>query len=73
MPFYILGGGGIIGSFAILSMPETADEKLPDTVEEAEEFGRGQKMFPMPILKGRSQKVAPMEAVQMQSFHQLHI
>ena len=34
-------------------MPETADEKLPDTVEQAEEFGKGQTLFPMPILKRR--------------------
>ena len=53
LPFYIFGISGVVGSLCLLWMPETADEKLPETVEEAEEFGNGQAMFPMPILKRR--------------------
>ena len=53
MPFYIFGIGGVIGAFCLPWMPETVDEKLPDTVEQAEEFGKGQTIFPMPILKRR--------------------
>ena len=42
MPFYILGVVGIVASVVSVNLPETADQKLADTVEEAEEFGRGQ-------------------------------
>ena len=37
----------------MLWMPETTNERLPETVEEAEHFGKHQAMFPMPILKRR--------------------
>ena len=42
LPFYILGAVGIVASAVAVNLPETADQKLADTVEEAEEFGRGQ-------------------------------
>jgi len=57
VPFYIFGIGGVIGALCLPWMPETADEKLPDTVEQAEEFGQGQTWFPMPILKRRRERL----------------
>ena len=45
LPFYILGAVGIVASAVAINLPETADQKLADTVEEAEEFGRGQVGF----------------------------
>ena len=53
IPFYIFGIGGVLGALCLPWMPETADEKLPDTVEQAEEFGKGQTLFPIPILNRR--------------------
>ena len=31
-------------------LPETAEEKLPQTVEEAEDFGIGQPLLTIPLL-----------------------
>ena len=45
LPFYILGAVGIVASAVAVNLPETADQKLADTVEEAEEFGRGQVLL----------------------------
>lgn len=53
LPFFLLAGGGIMASMVAVYLPETTDERLPDTVEEAEEFGRGQKFFEAPFVKKR--------------------
>ncbi len=55
LPFYILGAGGMAASLIAVHLPETADEKLPDTVAQAEEFGKGQSYFYMPVC-GRAKK-----------------
>lgn len=61
IPFYIFGIGGVLGALCLPWMPETADEKLPDTVEQAEEFGKGQTLFPIPILN-RRKKLSDIES-----------
>ena len=38
----MLGAVGIVAAGVAVNLPETADQRLADTVEEAEEFGRGQ-------------------------------
>ena len=53
LPFFILGLGSLLGAFLSLLLPETADVDLPDTLEEAEQFGRGQKFFHFPFMKKR--------------------
>jgi hypothetical protein len=48
-----------------LTVPETADVDLPNTLEEAEAFGKGQRFFAVPIVdrlraeKKRRATVAP--------------
>ena len=61
LPFYIFGLGGVIGSLCLLWMPETTGERLPETVEEAEEFGKGQTMFPMPILRRKRKTISNVD------------
>ena len=41
-PFLIIGLLSLLGAAAAVNLPETTDERLPDTLEEAEDFGRGQ-------------------------------
>ncbi len=53
LPFYILGGGGILACFVAVGLPETAREKLPDTLEQAREFGKDQPFFYVPGLGNR--------------------
>lgn len=65
MPFLILGIGGILAAMTAIQLPETAGEKLPDTVAEAKDFGRGQKFFEIPITKRRRLK-KEMKALEKQ-------
>ncbi len=37
-------------------MPETADADLPDTLEEARDFGRGQPVWSAPFLERRRRR-----------------
>ena len=62
MPFILLGLGASAGALVSIFIPETAYEELPDTVEEAEEFGQGQKLFVFPGLRRRKIKQQSKEA-----------
>ncbi|XP_069690614.1 organic cation transporter protein-like [Periplaneta americana] len=42
LPFFLFGGISIASGLLILLVPETLNQKLPDTVEEAESLGRKQ-------------------------------
>ena len=42
--------------------PETADEKLPNSLEEGEQFGRGQSFFLVPFMAKRLQGRRGMNA-----------
>lgn len=53
IPFYILGVSGIVAAGVAVTFPETAGEKLPETAEEAEQFGKGQPLFTIPFLTRR--------------------
>ena len=48
MPFYILGIGGLVWTIFPLLLPETAHKKLPDTLQEGDDFGRDQKFWSFP-------------------------
>jgi hypothetical protein len=56
LPFYILGVVGILASGVSIYLPETANEKLADTVEEAEQFGRDQPFFGIAFLERRKKE-----------------
>ncbi len=53
LPFYILCGGSLLASVTSVFLPDTTDAKLPETVEEADLFGRGQKFFAVPFFERR--------------------
>ncbi|XP_021914902.1 organic cation transporter protein-like [Zootermopsis nevadensis] len=42
LPFYLFGGISVASGLLMLLIPETLDQKLPDTVEEAENLGKRQ-------------------------------
>ncbi|XP_059219561.1 carcinine transporter [Stomoxys calcitrans] len=47
-PYYILGALFFIGAVGALFLPETLHKKLPDTMEEARNFGIHDKFFSLP-------------------------
>ncbi|XP_016978582.1 carcinine transporter [Drosophila rhopaloa] len=47
-PYYILGILFLLGGIGALFLPETLHKKLPDTMEEANHFGRHDKFFSLP-------------------------
>lgn len=56
LPFLILGLGSFLGAAFSLFLPETAGVDLPDTVEDAEQFGKGQKFWLVPCIEKRKSK-----------------
>ena len=56
LPFYLLCLGGILAAAALINLPETCDERLPETLAEAEAFGLGQGFFLVPYLERRRKK-----------------
>ncbi|EDW84687.1 uncharacterized protein Dwil_GK14248 [Drosophila willistoni] len=47
-PYYILGTLFLLGGIGATFLPETLHKKLPDTMEEANHFGRHDKFFSLP-------------------------
>ncbi|TRY62217.1 hypothetical protein TCAL_03184 [Tigriopus californicus] len=45
IPLVVFGVLSLIGSVLVLFLPETKNKKLPDSLEEGEEFGKVQKFF----------------------------
>lgn len=45
IPFVIIGAFGILAGFLAAFLPETLNENLPQTIFDAEEFGKKQKFF----------------------------
>ena len=43
LPLLIFGGISILGAVVTLFLPETCDENLPNTIEDANEFGKDQR------------------------------
>ena len=56
IPFYILCGFFLIASTTALFLPETGDSKLPNTLEEGEEFGKDQAFFHLLFIERRKKK-----------------
>ncbi|CAG9839512.1 unnamed protein product [Diabrotica balteata] len=53
LPLLILGVLGILGGLLALFLPETLDQELPQTLQDGENFGLGQKMWDFPCIKPR--------------------
>ncbi|RZC36019.1 organic cation transporter protein, partial [Asbolus verrucosus] len=51
LPLLILGVLGIIGGILALFLPETLDQELPQTLQDGENFGIGQKIWDFPCVK----------------------
>lgn len=56
LPFVILASGSFLGASISLFLPETAGVDLPDTAQEAEQFGKGQKFLLLPCIEERKAK-----------------
>lgn len=55
--------GSLLGAMTALFLPETAGVDLPDTIEEAEDFGKHHTFFYVPILhKWKAKNEAKKEA-----------
>ncbi|CAH1169608.1 unnamed protein product [Phaedon cochleariae] len=50
LPLFILGVLGILGGILALFLPETLDQELPQTLQDGENFGLGQKMWDFPCI-----------------------
>ena len=65
LPFYLLCVGGVVAAAALINLPETCDERLPETLAEAESFGVGQSFFLVPYVeRRRKRRMAAAAAVQ---------
>jgi hypothetical protein len=51
-----LAVGGIFAAFTTINLPETCNERLPETLEEAENFGLNQPFFLVPFLEKRRKR-----------------
>ncbi|XP_060648899.1 carcinine transporter [Drosophila nasuta] len=60
-PYYILGTLFLLGGIGVLFLPETLHKKLPDTIEEATNFGRHDKFFSLPKAPLAQDKKLPSE------------
>lgn len=40
MPYALFGGGALIAGLTTLLLPETLNEKLPETIQDGENFGK---------------------------------
>lgn len=45
LPSLVLGGLSVLGAGVCLLLPETLHRKIPDTLAEAEEFGKGERIL----------------------------
>merc|ERR1719510_949721 len=52
-PFLIIAFLCVVGAVPGLFLPETADLKMPDSLEDIKEFGRRDRLLWMPLCKGR--------------------
>ena len=54
----------ILGAIPGLYLPETADRKMPETLEDMKEFGRHDRFFWMPMFGGEGGKKKEMTNLQ---------
>ena len=48
LPLLVLGSLGVVGGILALFLPETLDKDLPQTLQDGENFGRGQQFLDFP-------------------------
>nr|CAD7264162.1 unnamed protein product [Timema shepardi] len=58
LPLLILGGLGVVGGVLALFLPETLDKELPQTLQDGENFGMGQRLWDFPCVKNRPEEVS---------------
>ena len=51
LPFFLLGFGSLLAAGLSVNLPETANAALSNTLEEAEEFGKDQWFFYLPMIE----------------------
>ena len=66
LPLIILGILGIVGGLLCLFLPETLDHDLPQTLNDGEEFGRGQSIWDFPCL---AKKIDENQDLEVRSPH----
>lgn len=69
IPFVVIGFTAIVAGFSAAFLPETLNENLPQTISDAEEFGKNQKFFSWNRRKKSiSRQRAASLALQMKGF-----
>lgn len=48
LPLLVLGTLGVVGGISALFLPETLDKELPQTLQDGENFGKGQRFLDFP-------------------------
>jgi hypothetical protein len=48
LPLLVLGIVGVLGGITALFLPETLDKELPQTLQDGENFGKGQQFLDFP-------------------------
>jgi hypothetical protein len=48
LPLLVLGTLGVVGGLLALFLPETLDKELPQTLQDGENFGKGQRFLDFP-------------------------
>ncbi|CAG2058538.1 unnamed protein product [Timema podura] len=63
LPLLILGGLGVVGGVLALFLPETLDKELPQTLQDGENFGMGQRLWDFPCVKKPEEVSSPTKNV----------
>lgn len=63
LPYVIIAVLAVLGGFSGIFLPETLNEKLPETVAEAEQFGADQKVWSRPRGKILTHKTVPNDVI----------
>ena len=56
LPYVFIGGLALLGTLASMFLPETLNHKLPETVDEAQDFGKNQKFWSFRPKEEQTQK-----------------
>ncbi|KAJ3650352.1 hypothetical protein Zmor_022045 [Zophobas morio] len=62
-PYVVIASLALIGAISGMFIPETLNEKLPETISEAEQFGADQKIWSFPKRKISTHKIVSSEEI----------